>query len=60
MNISIMNGFTWKNRTSTNKFIDLPTHFTVGLSGLQTELRTDTLQGNMGKSSCFHGEIFLF
>ena len=31
----------------------LRTHFTVGLSGLQTELQTDTLQGNMGKSSSF-------
>ena len=25
----------------------------MGLSGLQTELRTGTLRGNMGKSSCF-------
>ena len=25
--------------------MDLRIHFTVGLSGLQTELRTDTLQG---------------
>ena len=25
----------------------------MGLSGLQMESRTDTLQGNMGKSSCF-------
>ena len=33
--------------------MDLRIHFTVGLSGLQTELRTDTLQGNMGKSSRF-------
>ena len=31
-----------------NKFTN-----TVGLSGLQTKLRTDPLQGNMGKSSCF-------
>ena len=37
----------------TNLYIDLRTHFTVGLSGLQMELRADTLQGNMGKSSCF-------
>ena len=25
----------------------------MGSSGLQTELGTDTLQGNMGNSSCF-------
>ena len=37
----------------TDLKIDLRTYFTMGLSGLQTELRTDTLQGNMGKSSCF-------
>ena len=35
-----------------NLKIDLWTHFTVGLSGLPTELRTDTLQSNMGKFSC--------
>ena len=45
--------FTWKDRTSTNKIIDLQTHFTVGLSGLQMVLRTDILPGNKGKSSCF-------
>ena len=37
----------------TDLSIDLRTYFTVDLSGLQTELRTDTLQGNMRKSSCF-------
>ena len=38
----------------TNLWIDLWTHFSVGVSESQTELRTDTLQGNMGKSSCFN------
>ena len=33
--------------------IDLQTNFTIGLSGLLTELQTDTLIGNMGKFSCF-------
>ena len=28
-------------------------YFTIGLSGLQRKLRTDTLQDNVGKSSCF-------
>ena len=32
--------------------INLQTNFTIGLSGLQMELPTDTLQGNMRKSSC--------
>ena len=33
--------------------MDLRTYFTVGLSGLQMEIPTETLQGNMGKFSCF-------
>ena len=33
--------------------MDLRTYFTVGLSGLQMEFPTDTLQGNIGKYSCF-------
>ena len=33
--------------------MDLRTHFTVDLSGLHTGLRKDTLQDNIGKSSCF-------
>ena len=33
--------------------MDLRTYFTVGLSGLQMEFPTETLQGNIGKSSCF-------
>ena len=37
----------------TNLWIDLWTCFTVGVSESQTKLWTDTLQGNMGKSSCF-------
>ena len=35
----------------TDLKINLRTYFTMGLSVLQTGLRTDTLQGNMGKSS---------
>ena len=37
----------------TDLKIHLRTHFTMCLSVLQMELRTDTLQGNMDKSSCF-------
>ena len=37
----------------TDLKINLRTYFTMGLSVLQTGLRTDTLQGNMGKSSWF-------